>query len=110
MKTKAFIFLATTILMGIGSFAQKNKEPFNIEKNINSVGDHIYVVYQDKNATGFKNKPLGEDGNPVDMYGPVMFLKSDKPVNRQFGFNEWKIIQKLNQLALSVFRNRKQIS
>lgn len=105
MKTNTLV-LAIVILLGLESFAQKNNEPFIIEKHINSVGGNVFVVYQDKNATDFNKKPVGEDGNTVDGYSPLMFLKSDKPVNKQFGFSEKKIIEKLNRLALSVFSQK----
>jgi hypothetical protein len=101
MKTNT-LFIAMVILLGLESFAQKNSEPFTIEKHISSVGGDVYVIYRGKNAPDFNNKPVGEDGNPVDGNSPLMFLKSDKPVNKQFGFSEQNIIEKLNRLALSV--------
>jgi hypothetical protein len=105
MKTKNLI-LAIVILLGLESYAQKNNEPFIIEKHISSIGGDVFVIYRDKNSTDFNNKPVGENGNTVDVNTPLMFLKSDKPVNKQFGFSEKKIIEKLNRLALSVFSQK----
>jgi hypothetical protein len=101
MKSNTLI-ITIVILLGLESFAQKNSEPFIIEKHISSIGGDVFVIYRDKNSTDFNNKPVGENGNTVDLNTPLMFLKSDKPVNKQFGFSEKKIIEKLNRLALSV--------
>ncbi len=102
MKTKTLI-LTIVILLGLESFAQENNIQFIIEKNAISTVEDVYVIYRDRNATDFKHKPLDDNGNHVDGYTPLMFLKSDRPANKQFGYNEREIIEKLNQLTLSVF-------